>query len=234
VHTYLIDRAAITAALLARAASEGYLQNKELPSGVEVVTRQKQNETLRRENLWEKLEADEADMFRAAGGHWNSEQVNSAAVLCEYLRLLRWALGLDANLFPLAHFPRVDVSLTEGLAEQRQKVFQWKVVLAPWDVRVERDAADQYFGRCIAEIVARGKTNVPGEVNEWAHAVRNDLIGPSRDYLVGVQTIGELDDAALRAFFVTVSARTRYAGYLVDILASDVPVTFGEWSNVQN
>lgn len=234
VRAYLIDRAAITAALLSRAASEWYVQNKELPSGVEVVTRRTQNEILRRENLWEKLEADEADMFRAADGHWKTDQVDSASSLCEYLRLLRWVLGLDAKLFPLTHFPRVDVSLTQGLVERRQKVFQGKSVLATWDVRVERDAADQYFARCIAEIVARRKTSVAAEVDEWAHGLRDDLMGPSKDFVVGTQTIGELDESTLRAFFIIASARTRYAGYLVDILASGVPVTFKEWSEAHS
>ena len=56
VRNYLAERTLILSSLVARAASEIFIQHNELGSGVQVVTRQTQNALLRQTGLWEKLE----------------------------------------------------------------------------------------------------------------------------------------------------------------------------------
>ncbi len=233
VREYLVRRAAIISALLIRASSEWFLQHKELPPEIEVITRRAQNELLRKEGLWEVLEADEADLFRAADGHWTAIQLDQSVAWCEQLRLLRWTLGLDTNLFPLHYFPRVDISAAKGIVEAGNELFRGKKMLAPWDVRVERDVSSRYFLRCLAEKITRGQLVEP-EADAWARTVREECHGPSTDLLVGVQTVGELDDEKLHRFWLCAYFRMRYANYLVDLLGSDGPVTFAVWSQSQS
>lgn len=230
LRAYLIDRAAITAALLMRASSEWCLQNKELPSEIEIITRRVQNDLLRREGLWNSLEPEELTLFLSADGHWSEEQQGDVIAWCERLRLLRWTLGYDASLFRLGHFPRVDASIAKGIVERRQEFFKGKEMLAAWDVRVERDTATGYLIQCIAEIMERKQwSNLSEELGEWAHDVRKDVYGPSTDVIAGIQTLGEMDDATLSTFFSTVEARREYSSYLVDLLGGEPLLTFDDW-----
>ena len=52
------------------------------------------------------------DLLGAADGSWTVEQQNEIAKSCEPLRLLRWTLGIDVELLPLAHFPKADFALS--------------------------------------------------------------------------------------------------------------------------
>src|SRR5277367_2469438 len=86
---YLGEQTIITAALLARAASEYLLKSNEIPDGITIVTRRTLIENLRKEELWDKLTVEEGDLLRIPDGEWSSEQVHRMAQWCEHLRLLR-------------------------------------------------------------------------------------------------------------------------------------------------
>jgi hypothetical protein len=230
VRHYLAERTLILGSLMARAASEIYIQGLSLDAGEDVISRQIQNAFLRQAGLWEKLEPVERTLVIAADGQWTTEQRNQVATWSEQLRLLRWVLGLDAELVPLAHSPKVDFTLSRGLLRQRLVTVQSRRMLKPWDVRVERDIALTYTARIIAELNSRGVLTTDGDVGNWAGELRDIFLGESNDLLVGVRTVGELSNDALRLLCVSASARERYAAYLVDQLSADHPSSFAAWS----
>lgn len=104
VRSYLAERAIIISSLVARAASEIWLHHNQVPEGAQPIARQVQNSFLRDRGLWSTLEPLERDLLSAPNGQWNGAQQNEATTWCEQLRLLRWALGIDGELLPLAHF----------------------------------------------------------------------------------------------------------------------------------
>ncbi len=179
IRNYLADRALIIAALVSRAASEIYLQHREVPSGSQIVTRQTVNQKLRQGGLWDKLEPDELSLLIAADGHWTAEQQNEYPIWCERLRLLRWTLKIDDELVPLAHFPKSDVSLSRDILSDRELPFKPEQVLRPWDVRVERDIASEYVIRVVAELQTRGLLTGGAELGSWAYDVQNQFAGPA-------------------------------------------------------
>jgi hypothetical protein len=147
VHAYLEECALIVASLLARAASEIYLQQNQPAPGLGVVTQQMQNALLRENGLWDKLEQAEADLASAADGNWSVEQQNQVLMWCEQLRLLRWVIGVDSELVSLAHFPTLDFSLSREVL-RRGKWPSGKAVLKSWDVRVAAERRDGIHGPC--------------------------------------------------------------------------------------
>ena len=225
VRSYLQERALIIASLLARAASEIHIEHHELPAA-EVLTRQVQNALLRRKGLWEKLEPAETELVSAADGRWTVEQQNNVTKWCEQLRLLRWALGIDAELMPLAHFPNVDFSLAPDLLDERLTIPVRTPIRKSWEVRVERDLALQYTARIIAELKGRDLIANGVQFEDWADRLRAESLGASKDYLAGSKTIGELSDESLRLLGSIAVARQTYATYLSEQLNADAPVAF--------
>ncbi len=199
VWQYLVERTIIKANLLARGASESFLNSKEVPDGIVVITRQTQIEHLRKQQLWDKISVEEGDLLRIADGHWASEQIHLMLPWCEQLRLLRWVLGLDPQIMPLAHFPKPDPSLTPNITKGGQSLFEGKRLANTWDIRLERDIARGYKLRCLSEVQSRGLVDGSPELAEWAMNVRNKLDSPSVDILAGVKAVGELNKNELNS-----------------------------------
>ncbi len=229
VCSYLEERAAIIASLLARGGSELHLQHIQLPPGAEIVTRQIQNGLLRERGLWQKLEQPEVDLTGAPDGCWNVEQRTQVVTWCEQLRLLRWVLGIDGDLLPLAHCPTLDFSVSAEVLQQARAPVARKSAVASWDVRVRRDVALEYAARVLAELRTRGLTANSPEFDGWADELRTKSLGNSTDYIAGTKTIAELDDAALQLLGLFAMARERYASYLVDQLNAAQPLPFSTW-----
>jgi hypothetical protein len=228
VRAYLEERAGIVASLLARGASEIYLQHAAVAAGAAVVTRQIQNGFLRESGLWDRMEASERDLASAADGNWTAEQRSEVAKWCEQLRLLRWTLGLDTELEALAHFPEVNFLLTREFLKEKKILRATKTLLEASDLRGERDTALGYLARIVAELEARGLIRVGGET--WMKELRAKSLGPSVDFLAGAKTIGELGDDSLRFFGAVAGARERYASWLVETLGAVDVTAFSVWS----
>jgi hypothetical protein len=232
VRNFLEERALILGSLLARAASEIYIRNNNLPPGAEVVTRQNLNALLRQNGLWDKLEPIEVDLVGSADGGWTVEQQNEIAKSSEPVRLLRWTLGIDVELLPLAHFPKVDFALWRGLFDRVRTPYAKRLMRGSWDLRIERDIARDYSARVIAELKGRGLITSDPDLEGWADQLRERSLGDSTDYLAGSKTIADLDDGDLTLLAAIATTRQRYAAYLVEQLSADSPISFAAWSKL--
>jgi hypothetical protein len=233
VVAYLHERALIIASLLARGASEIYLANSdETRALAEVVTRQTQNGFLRDRGLWRKLEQSEFELASIADGQWTAMQQNQVIEWCEQLRLLRWVLRIDADIVPLAHFPKLEFSLAAQLFRDRDAVRHGQTV-EPWEVRTERDAALEYGARIVAEMKARGHIQDDPDVACWADEFRAKSLGSSTDYLAGAKTIADLREDELRLLGSLAVAPERYASCLADQLNSGHAFAFSTWQRNQ-
>lgn len=228
VQTYMIQRASIMAGLVLRAASELSLNGPDAHDLAEAGIRGAINKMLRKSKLWDHLEAGEADLFCAPDGAWTSEQKNNMHSWCEQLRLLRWTMGLDPDIVPLAHLPKPEVTLTEGLLVPEQLLVRCKRTREVWEIRRERDLASDYTVRIISELVKRGFLAVDfpdGSLDPLLRAPQD----PSTDVIAGVKTVGELDENALRSLGSTAVVRLRYAEYLMDQLETQTRTPYGTW-----
>jgi hypothetical protein len=230
VRNYLAERALIVSSLIARAASEIWLHHNQIPEGSQPIGRQVQNSSLRDRGLWSTLEPLERDLLSAPDGQWTETQQNEATTWCEQLRLLRWALGIDAELLPLSQFSAVDFSLANEFAAQQTSAGNVSTVRS-WDARVERDLASAYVVRAVAELDARALIQPDDAIRSWSVKLRDEYSGPSIDFVVGTRTIRELNDNLLRVFTMAAHARERYSAYLADQLADEDPRSFSDWAS---
>jgi|SRR5665213_983934 len=231
---YLAERLQIIGSLLARAGSEAYLSTHELPPGAEVVTRQNQNAFLRAHRLWEKLESAELALVTTQDGGWTIEQQGEAINWCEQLRLLRWIFGVDTEITSMEHSPKIDFRLYQGVLDQQELSIESAKAPTSADLIVQKEIAQAYVARTVAEMKARGIMPGSSELEAWAKELRAELGGPSTDLLAGVKTVGDLDADSLRLLAMTAIARYRYSGYLSDVLSAGIPFSFDSWLATQN
>jgi len=159
-------------------------------------------------------------------------QQNQVIEWCEQLRLLRWVLRIDAEIVPLAHFPKLDFSLAAQLFRNKDAVQHGQIV-EPWEVRTERDAALEYGARIVAEMRARGQIQDDPDIACWADEFRAKSLGSSTDYLAGARTIANLREDELRLLGSLAVARERYASYLAEQLKSGHAFPFSTWQKNQ-
>ena len=228
VRTYLEQRALIISAMLQRAGAEIALKQIELPPGEELIARQLQNTFLRERGLWDKLEPHERALATVADREWSLQDTHLAADWCEQLRLLRWVLGVDSELTPLAHEPRLDFKLPQKLLQEPYAV-SGGATRASWELRADRTVTSNYLVRAVAELKLRGLIEYDRATEPWVEKVRRDFGDPSRDMLAGVQAVGELSDQDLWILNGLAGARCEYAEYLMEQLDASEPMRFSEW-----
>lgn len=229
VRVYLEDRAFIVASLLARCGSEVQVKRSQGQEAGENFTRQALNGFLREHGLWDKLEAEEASLASAADGRWCSADEGLVFDWSEQLRLLRWVLGVDAEIVPLWLCPGLDFNLAWDLLQQVTTMRGRNSDVGAWDIRAERDTALGYVARVAAEFRARGAGPDGSEFDKWADEFRASCLGASVDLLSGARTIEETDDDALRSLGLLAVARERYAGYLLEQVDAPEPFAFSAW-----
>ncbi len=82
---------------------------------------------------------------------------------CEQLRLLRWALRVDDEIMPLAHFPPLYFTLAmmpDDVAKANRPM------LPASDLRAERDTAHAYLARLAAESIVRKSNGLYAPVRQ--------------------------------------------------------------------
>ena len=215
------------ASLAVRAGSEAAIRHGHVPDNVEVITRQKLNSILRERGLWATIEPSENELLGSADGEWPADAIEEAPTWSEQNRVLRWVLRLDEELMPLAHFPRVDYGLARDFLERRViAAGRWRSLREICDVR---DSAWRFVARAVAELHKRHLISLDDESKKWASDFLGQVEGPSRDFLVGTKTVGELDEKDLRLVGEIALARARYAAYLAGLQEMIEPVGFDEW-----
>jgi hypothetical protein len=200
------------AILLDRAGSEQMLKDKILPEGINIVTRAVHLSRLREGGQWDSIPATVRALLVAGDGHWTAEQIFSCRKCFEVLRCLRWVLCFDAELKPLTYLPRPDYSQACQVIEQADRLLGSGRLLPTWDIRVQRNEADIFFGRCYSEMICRGLIAVSDEpTRAWASGLKDAIGEPhQRDVLAGFDTVAELDEPTLR--YAAGTALNRYQG----------------------
>jgi hypothetical protein len=218
----LYREACLLATLLERLGSESYME-KELPPNLEVITRRVLLNRLRAVGLREELEPWVLDLLLAPDGHWTAEQKLRATRAWELFAIMLWVLGLS-GLRALTEDPKYNLTAARSLFAIKQPK---KLMVRPsWDLRPVRNAASSFFDRCWTELAARGELNTTTEEDvERALEVRAEIAseGYTGDYLVGTQTIAELNSPTL--WMVTTRAYRRWdaLSHLIDIMTGDAP-----------
>jgi len=131
---------------------------------------------------------------------------------------------------PLAHFSKTDFAMSRGLFARNSSARANRQMLRSWDVRVERDIAAAYTMRIVAELKTRGVIPTSPELGSWSDQLRNESLGPSRDFVVGAETVEELNTDELQLLCAISAVRERYGAYLVDQLGAESPSSFSDWS----
>ncbi|MBE0656751.1 MAG: hypothetical protein IH602_03620 [Bryobacteraceae bacterium] len=227
---YLERRAVVAAALLARGIVEIERARME-DLLVESDARPTLNSMLRSAARWESLDPIEADLMGRPEGSWTSEQQMLVTVYSEELRLLRWVLGIDAELAPLAHCPKADLALALDQLRKRACSAAKGLPVESWDVRVHRDEAITYCGRVLAELRVRGVADPAYDTGDedlytWAAELRSKLIGASTDLVVGSETVEDIATNELILILAIASVRAQYAEYLIHQMDSAAGLSF--------
>ena len=204
------------AAVTQRALGERWLRHNVVPEGHTVITRRIQLETLREKGVWDEMPTEVRAWMMSPDGSWPDLRVAHVLSTGETLNTLLWALALQKTLRPVE-----DLLTTLSMNQFASALERPASGLRPtWDLRVERNRAFQYFGRCHAERVHRGE--VDADNDEQAAAIRAWMAEvterPSEDVLAGAATIRELDDDSLRIATFSAAYRAVTLGLLIDLL----------------
>jgi hypothetical protein len=214
----------LLAILLERLGSEIGME-KELPEGIEVITRRVLLDRLNQLNLRDNLKPELRDIFLTPDGHWPQELKHRAFQSWECFTVLRWVLGLG-TLTPLTEQPNYKLADTNSLFAIKQP--QKLNVLPAWDIRPARNNTTLFFNRCWSELIARGAIlDVTEETVQQAIEARETIQseGYNADFLVGVRTVPELQDQPLWQIAVRTYHRMQMLALLVDVTSGDKPTS---------
>jgi hypothetical protein len=202
--------ALVLAAMIDRAGSEAFLKTKEMPEGVEVITRQRLVAMLRSAEIWDVMPSTDREKMMLPDGGWNWQQITDALRQVEDLRVLRWVLRVDTYLLPIEQAYKLHLNVATELVSSPTKV-QGDGCLEAWEMEEARDYANSYFGRCWAEEQKRGLVAPPGEQttedelkqaqSEFEQIVRYATeLGAqqSGDFLLGSDIVGDSSDEHLK------------------------------------
>jgi|GEM_PF-3225186 len=214
----------LLATLLERLGSEIGME-KELPEGIEVITRRVLLDRLTELNLRDNLQPGLRDILLAPDGHWPQELKNRAYPAWEHFYTLRWVLGLG-DLSPLTARPEYKSDDARALFTVKQP--DKLSVLPAWDIRPARDAAARFFNRCSSELTARNVLqNIHEQEVQQAIDVRERIqaAGYTADYLIGTRTIPEIPDQQLWMMTARAYHRVRMLALLVDVTSGEKPAS---------
>jgi len=228
VRTFFSDTTLLYAVVHARAGSEAFLRAKVLPDGLEVVSRRTHIDLLQSKGMWERISTSDRQMIMMPDGHWDDAQIADANRAMEPVRLLRWLLRLDVFLPVIGMQLRGDYGLARELVEDPSRIYVGEDLLDISTARIGRDAASQFFMRCIAEAIHRGCYEVSDDSTvQWAREVSEELKGKQHDDLVlGDKLVSESSNLDLLVAIMLAKARRDFLTWTISILESgDVPST---------
>jgi len=217
--------ASLLAALLQRSGSERAMEKGVAP-GMEVITRRVILEELRRRNMLDGLDAQIRDLLLAPDGSWSEEQKRKIQSCCEFLVVLRWALGFDTHLRSISLPPDYRAEMASDIMRMPEP---GKLrTLPPWEMRIERDRAANLFVRCQVELAARDEwSGATPEAQQEAKRIKAEIdASPDQgDFLVGVSTVSELDPPSLWGCAVRSYRRLQMLRLLIEVSGGDLPAS---------
>jgi hypothetical protein len=144
------------AVMLDRAGSELFLQRKELPPNIEIVSRRTHIDLLRRTGIWDKISPADREANMIADGHWDQPIIQRAALAMEPYRLIRWLLRIDFYLPLVGKQAKGDFGLAHEIVLAPEKLLAARQLINPDGLETALRGAREYFYRCFAESLHRG------------------------------------------------------------------------------
>jgi hypothetical protein len=193
LRNYFAEFTLVCAVMVARAGSESYLKEKELPENLEVTSRRSYIDLLKSRNLWDRIANSDRDAMLAPDGHWDPALIQQVALGLEAVRLLRWMLRIDYYLPLVGQQLKSDYAQAYELVSAPQKLFEGNQLTLLPTVRVGRDSANVFYQRCIAEAINRGYYEAAdADAAEWAKRVSGALSGQQHeDFVLGGSLVSE-------------------------------------------
>jgi len=209
------------AVLVDRAACEAVHRNGKLAPEHYGISRRRTLAIAQRPELWERFPPAERDLLIAQEGSWPWDSVWPRLARIEDVRVLRWALGMDAILTPF-EFLTQDLRPAFAISTQPSLV-DGDRCLNPWDLRPARNMANAMFHRCIAEGVQRGFFQVgesEGRADFLALAERMGA-DPGSDVLIGTATVSGATEQQIRWTAQMAQRRSIVLTAVIEFLGGD-------------
>jgi len=225
LHLYLAQSALIYAVIVDRAGSERFLKEKELPEGVEVISRRTHLELLKSLGIWERMAPPDREVIMMPDGHWDWTRINQMAMQIEPLRLLRWVLRIDFHLPLIGQLLKGDFAIAHELVVAPQKALQGDELAAGELISVARDAARQYFVRCLAEAISRGYLTPQDEqAVRWAKEISESIGGQqNEDLVLGSKLVSEVTRDQLMWATALAQKRSEFLTWCLSLLEDGHP-----------
>ncbi len=202
------------AAITERALGERWLIRNTVPEGHTVITRRITIDALKQFGVWDEMPSPAREWVMRPDGSWPLDRVARVLATGELLNTLLWALGLQNCLRP------TDELLTPLSMKKLASVLKRPApgIRPTWDLRVERNRAIEYYGRCYAEQVHRNEVVPENDEHEAALRAWMEEISenPHEDVLAGALTVRELEQPAV--WQATLSSA--YRGHVLSLLMS--------------
>ncbi|MFC6646018.1 hypothetical protein ACFQBQ_10580 [Granulicella cerasi] len=146
-----------------RASSERFVQTKELPEGMEVITRRMHIDILREHGIYDRLRDNERTLLLMPQGHWPAHVINGCSMALEPLRLFRWVLRMDTYLETIGEHLEADYKLSRSIIDDPASVFVERGFVSADGLQTAIKAASHYGYRCWSECVYRGLETADNE-----------------------------------------------------------------------
>ena len=174
------------------------------------------------------MEADERSLAALGPNTWSLKDCSPLTAWCEQLRVLRWLLGVDGELAPIASSP----TNYKEIANLALSVQATKICRVSSELQDVRDLAWAYFIRIAAELQHRSllsDTSLKSQAREELNDFRAGVLGESEDFLLGAETVAASSSQLLLQIFALSWARYQYVAYLADLLNAESLITMPTW-----
>jgi hypothetical protein len=229
IRKHFAEQMLLLAVMVDRAGSEGFLKEKTIPEGMEVLSRRMHIDLLRKQNLWDRMPPEDREAVSIADGHWDRSMIHCVALEAEPLRLLRWILRLDFYLPAVGQCMRTDYTMASDLVKAPEDAFQGDKLIDLQTLNNGFDAAEQTFARCIAEGIHRGYYEPRDqEAAAWATGVVKRLGGDQHeDVVLGSVLVSEASEEEVRWATELASRRRSFLAWVRALLRGEQPLTEG-------
>lgn len=209
------------AVMLDRAGSELFVQNKELPATIEVVSRRIHIDLLRRTGIWDNLSGPDREAIMIPDGHWEKPLIQSVSVAMEPFRIMGWLLRADYYLPVIGKQTRADFGSVHEIVLTPEKLLESRKFVSPHGLEIALNGAKLYFYRCLAEAIHRGyRTAHAEDAARWASDYSARLAGQqNQDLTLGAKLVSEATQDEILWALSQSRARMAFLTQITQIIA---------------